>query len=98
MLVLKFRVSINGQGDVRSADGDLAHVDGDQQRLRDELVVALPGVAPSCGGDDDAIDVAVVGGVQQPGRPPRMSIVKSWRRSSPSGPKHDICWWEWLLT
>src|SRR5215471_12274190 len=52
-----------------SADGDLAHVDCDQQRLRDELVVALPGVAPSRGGDDDAIDVAVIGGVEQPGGP-----------------------------
>ena len=47
----------------------LAHVDGDQQRRRDELVVALPRVAPSRGGDDDAVDVTVVGGVQQPGRP-----------------------------
>ena len=47
----------------------LAHVDGDQQRRRDELVVALPGVAPSRGGDDYAVDVAIVGGVQQPGRP-----------------------------
>src|SRR6266700_618301 len=54
---------------LRSADGDLAHVDGDQQRLRNELVVALPGVAPSRGGDDDAVDVAVAGGVEQPGGP-----------------------------
>src|SRR6266571_9070723 len=52
-----------------SADGDLTHVDGDQQRLRNELVVALPGVAPSRGGNDDAVDVAVAGGVEQPGGP-----------------------------
>jgi hypothetical protein len=37
--------------DVRSADGDLAHVDGDQLPLWDELIVALPGVAASSGGD-----------------------------------------------
>src|SRR6266567_9204515 len=54
---------------VRSADGDLAHVDGDQQWLRDELIVALPGVAPARGRDDDAVDVAVAGGVEHPGRP-----------------------------
>ena len=83
--------------DVRSADGDLANVDGDQQRLRDELVVALPGVAPSRGGDDDAVDVAVVVAYSSPVAPPRMSMVKSWRRSSPSGPKHEICWRVWLL-
>src|ERR1017187_3302056 len=54
----------SGPGTVKSPDGDLAHVDGDQQRLREELVVALPGGAPPRGGDDDAIDVAVVGGVE----------------------------------
>src|SRR5947209_10714557 len=54
---------------MRSADGDLTHVDSDQQRFRDELVVALPGVASSRGGNDDAVDVAVIGGVQQPRRP-----------------------------
>jgi hypothetical protein len=51
--------------DMRSADGDLTHVDGDH----DDLVVTLPGVGPSRGGDDDAVDVAVVGGIQLPGRP-----------------------------
>src|SRR5260370_34606841 len=55
---------------VVSADGDLTHFDGDQQRLRDELVVALPGVAPSGGGDGDVVHVAVVGCIEQPRRPP----------------------------
>ena len=50
-------------------DGDGTHVDGDEQWLGDELVVALPGVASSRGGDDDAVDVAVVGGVEHAGRP-----------------------------
>src|SRR4029077_18616664 len=54
---------------VRSADGDLAHVDGDQKRLRDALVIALPGVAPTRGGGDDAVDVAGVAGVEHAGRP-----------------------------
>jgi hypothetical protein len=62
-----------------------AHVDGDQQRLRDESAAAVPAVAPSRDGDDDALDVAVAGDAEQPGRPPRMSMVKSWRRSTPSG-------------
>src|ERR1700756_5083227 len=50
-----------------SADGDLAHVDGDQQRFRDKLVVALPGVNPPRGGDDDPVYFAIVGGVVQSG-------------------------------
>jgi hypothetical protein len=75
----------------------LAHVDSDQQWLRDELVVALAGVAPSRGGDDDAVDVAVAGGVEHPAAPPRMSMVRSWRRGSLSGLKHELCWRVWLL-
>src|SRR5579884_571779 len=55
--------------DVTSADGDLPHVDSDQQGLGDALVVAMPRVASSRGVDDDAVDVAVVGGVEHPGRP-----------------------------
>src|SRR5271168_3788717 len=51
----------------RSADGDLTHVDGDQQRLRDELVVALPAVNPPLGGDDDPVCFAIVGGIVQSG-------------------------------
>src|SRR5260370_35336516 len=54
---------------VVSADGDLTHVDGDQQRLRDELVVALPGEAPSGAGADDVVHVVVDGGIEQPGGP-----------------------------
>src|SRR5260221_8562440 len=53
---------------MKSTDTDLAHIDGDEKRLVDALVVALPSVAASCGGDDDADDVAIVGGVQHPGR------------------------------
>src|SRR5208337_5590947 len=51
----------------RSADGDLTHVDGDQQRLRDELVVTLPSVDPPLGGDDDPVYFAIVGGIVQSG-------------------------------
>jgi hypothetical protein len=51
--------------DGRSSDGDLIHVDGNQPRLRDELVVTLPGVDPACGGDDDSVYVAI-GGIVQP--------------------------------
>src|SRR5882762_5858839 len=50
-------------GSVKSADGDLAHVDGDS---RDLVLVVQPG--SSRGGDDDAIYVAVVGGVEHCGR------------------------------
>jgi hypothetical protein len=42
----------------KSVDGDLAHVDGDQQRFGDQLVVALPRVDPPGRGDDDALDLA----------------------------------------
>lgn len=52
-----------------SSDGDGTHVDGDQQWVRDALVVALPGVASPRGGDDDAVDVTVVAGVEHAGRP-----------------------------
>src|SRR6202040_2241158 len=62
-------LSLRRSSPLRSADGDRTHVDGDQQRLRDALVIALPGVAPSRGGNDDAVDVAVVAGIAQPGRP-----------------------------
>src|SRR5947209_17388112 len=55
--------------DVRSAGGDGTHVYGDEERLRDALVVAVPGVASSCGGDGDAVDVAIVAGVEHSGRP-----------------------------
>jgi hypothetical protein len=41
-------------------DGDVGHVDGDE----DDPVVAHRGVGASRGRDDDAVDVAVVGGVE----------------------------------
>jgi hypothetical protein len=68
-LVITGPASNGPQSAQPSVDGDLAHVDGDQQRLRDALVVALPGVASSRGGDDDAVDVAVASGIEQPGGP-----------------------------
>ena len=48
-----------------STHGDLDHVDGDQQRLGDELVVTLPAVDPPLGGDDDPVYFAIVGGIVQ---------------------------------
>ena len=39
---------------------DVAHVDGDEQGLRDPLVVTLPRVDAAGRGDHDAVDVAVV--------------------------------------
>ena len=47
---------------IERADGkrDVAHVDGDEQGLRDPLVVTLPRVDAAGRGDHDAVDVAVV--------------------------------------
>ena len=36
----------------------IAHIDGDEQRLLDQLVVALVGIDASFGRHDDAVDVA----------------------------------------
>src|SRR5213596_2952815 len=50
--------------EVRSLDRDLTHVDCNHQELGD-VVVALPG--PPRGWDDDAVDVAIISGVEQTG-------------------------------
>jgi len=43
------------------------YVDGDQERLRYSLVVALVGVDATLGGEEDAVYVAIVGGVIEAG-------------------------------
>jgi len=46
---------------------DVGEVDGDEERLFDQLVVTLVGVDASFGRHDNAIDILVVGGVVEAG-------------------------------
>ena len=61
-----------GDGDFLSKkflkQGDLAHVNGDQQRFLYNLVVTFVHVHPAFGWDDDALHVPIVRGVVESGR------------------------------
>jgi hypothetical protein len=82
---------------VGSLDGDVSHVDGDQQRCRLGIVVALGCIGASLGGNDDAADVAVVGGVEFGGRPGYDVDGEVMAAKEAVGAEADFCLRVWLL-
>src|SRR5271165_4502899 len=54
--------------DGRSAERDLTHVDPDQERIPDRLIVAFERIDAPLRGNDDPVHVAVIGGIVQAGR------------------------------